>query len=66
MAAYLSGDLSLEEAVERIKTATHRYARSQYAWFKLNDPRIQWLEANDEGLVDKASLMIEGFLAALS
>ncbi len=66
MAAYLSGDLSLEEAVERIKTTTHRYARSQYAWFKLNDPRIQWLEANDEGLVDKASLMIEGFLAALS
>ena len=66
MAAYLSGDLSLEEAVERIKTTTHRYARSQYAWFKLNDPRIHWLEADDEGLVDKASLMIEGFLAALS
>ena len=66
MAAYLSGDLSLEEAVERIKTTTHRYARSQYAWFRPKDPRIQWLEANDEGLVDKASLMIEGFLAALS
>ena len=66
MAAYLSGDLSLEEAVERIKTATHRYARSQYAWFKLNDPRIQWLEANDEGLVDNASRLIENFLSEFS
>ena len=66
MAAYLSGDLSLEKAVERIKTATHRYARSQYAWFRPKDPRIQWLEADDEGLMDKASLMIEDFLAALS
>ena len=33
-----AGELSMDEAVERIKTATHRYARSQYAWFKLNDP----------------------------
>ncbi len=66
MAAYLSGDLSLEEAVERIKTATHRYARSQYAWFKLNDPRIHWLEADAEGLVDSASRLIEDFLSALS
>ena len=66
MAAYLSGDLSLEEAVERIKTATHRYARSQYAWFKLNDPRIQWLESDDEALLDNASRLIEDFLSALS
>ena len=66
MAAYLSGDLSLEEAVERIKTTTHRYARSQYAWFKLNDPRIQWLEADDEGLSENASRLIEDFLAELS
>ena len=66
MAAYLSGDLSLEEAVERIKTATHRYARSQYAWFKLNDPRIHWLESDDEALSENASRLIEDFLAELS
>ena len=66
MAAYLSGDLSLEEAVERIKTATHRYARSQYAWFKLNDPRIHWLESDDEALSENASRLIEDFLSALS
>ena len=66
MAAYLSGDLSLKEAVEHIKADTHRYARSQYAWFKLNDHRIRWLESDDEGLVDKASLIIEKFMATLS
>ncbi len=66
MAAYLSGDLSLEEAVERIKTTTHRYARSQYAWFKLNDPRIHWLESDDEALSENASRLIEDFLAELS
>ena len=66
MAAYLSGVLSLEEAVERINTATHRYARSQYAWFRLNDPRIQWLESDDEALLDNASRLIENFLADLS
>ena len=66
MAAYLGGELSMDEAVERIKTATHRYARSQYAWFKLNDPRIQWLESDDEALLDNASRLIEDFLSALS
>ena len=66
MAAYLSGVLSLEVAVERIKTATHRYARSQYAWFRLNDPRIHWLESDDEALLDNASRLIENFLSALS
>ena len=58
--------MSLEEAVERIKTATHRFARSQYAWFKLNDHRIHWLKADNEALLDNASLMIEDFLSALS
>ena len=66
MAAYLCGVLSLEEAVERINAATHRYARSQYAWFRLNDPRIQWLESDDEALLDNASRLIENFLADLS
>ncbi len=62
MAAYLSRELSLEEAVERIKTATHRYARSQYAWFRLKDPRIRWLDADDEGLVEQAARQVQDFL----
>ena len=63
MAAYQSGEVSLDEAAQRIKTSTHRFARSQYAWFKLSDPRIHWLQAEGETLVDDASRLIDGFLS---
>ena len=46
MAAYVRGELPLEEAAARIKTATHRFVRHQYAWFRLKDPRIQWLDVD--------------------
>ena len=42
---HLDGDLALDEAVQRIKYRTHRYARQQYNWFKLTDERIRWLDA---------------------
>ncbi len=63
VAAHLAGEMSLDEAKERIKTATHRFARSQYAWFKLNDPRIQWLNAGDEAHLEEAFGMVEEFLS---
>jgi len=40
---YLRGEVTLERAIEILKTATHRFARQQYTWFRLNDPRIHWL-----------------------
>ena len=42
---HLDGEMALDEAVQRIKYRTHRYARQQYAWFRLGDERIRWLEA---------------------
>jgi tRNA dimethylallyltransferase len=42
---YLAGESTLEAAVERTKTGTHRLARHQYAWFKPNDLRIHWIDA---------------------
>ena len=42
---HLDGELSLDEAVQRIKYRTHRYARQQYNWFRLTDKRIRWLTA---------------------
>ena len=62
MAAYLGGEQSLEEAVERIKTGTHRFARGQYAWFRLKDPRIHWMDAGDR-LMDEAFRLTAGFLS---
>jgi tRNA dimethylallyltransferase len=45
---YLRGDLSLAEAIQQIKYETHRFARHQYSWFRLNDKRIQWFDAGGE------------------
>jgi tRNA dimethylallyltransferase len=41
---YLNNELTLEKAVEQIKSETHRYIRHQYAWFHLNDPQIKWFD----------------------
>ena len=59
---FLAGDLSLQEAVSRTKTQTHRLARRQYTWFKPSDPRIRWLDASEPGLPDKAAAMVVSFL----
>ncbi len=40
----LRGELSLDDAVQRIKYRTHGYARRQYAWFKPGDERIRWYD----------------------
>jgi tRNA dimethylallyltransferase len=41
VADYLSGDLSLDEAVGQIQLRTRRYAKRQMTWFRAN-PEIQW------------------------
>jgi tRNA dimethylallyltransferase len=43
----LEGKLNLADAIQQIKTETHRFARHQYAWFKLKDPRIHWFNVCD-------------------
>ena len=49
-AAHLAGEITLAEAVRRTKTATHRFARHQGAWFKQSDPRIHWCDSPDEAV----------------
>jgi tRNA dimethylallyltransferase len=56
---YLEGELSLHDAVERIKTETHRLARMQHTWFRADDPRITWLDAGDPGLLDHAARAVQ-------
>jgi tRNA dimethylallyltransferase len=41
---YLQGEMTLETAVQKIKTETHRFIRHQYAWFRLTDERIHWFD----------------------
>jgi tRNA dimethylallyltransferase len=44
-APYLAGQATLAEVIQAIKRATRRFVRHQSNWFRLDDPRIHWLEA---------------------
>ncbi|MHB8512947.1 MAG: tRNA (adenosine(37)-N6)-dimethylallyltransferase MiaA [Actinomycetota bacterium] len=41
--SYLDGNATLEEAANRIHSATRQYARRQMIWFR-RDPRVMWFE----------------------
>lgn len=46
MAAYLAGEWTLPQALERLQTDTRRFAKRQITWFK-REPRIQWFLKED-------------------
>lgn len=46
MAAYLSGSLSFEDAVEIMKRRSRQLAKRQLSWFR-RDPRIQWFDVDE-------------------
>jgi tRNA dimethylallyltransferase len=52
---YLEGGMTLEGAVYKIKTGTHRFIRHQYAWFRLKDERIKWfdVEKTNNGEIER-------------
>ena len=47
---HMDGRWPLEEAVERIKGNTRRYARKQLTWFK-KDPNITWFSPENQSLI---------------
>jgi len=59
---HLAGELSLEEAVARIKTETHRLTRHQRNWFRRDDRRIHRLDASAGDLYDEAARLVESEL----
>ncbi len=61
---YLTGEVSLDEAVQRTKFQTHRLARRQYTWFKLQDPRINWLDASGSSLETQAEALVRNCLSS--
>ena len=54
LSAHLTGEMSLNTAVERIKFETHRFARQQATWFRADDRRITWFDLNRE---DKSAVL---------
>ena len=49
---YFDGIWTLDEAIERIKGNTRRYARKQLTWFK-RDTDMKWFHPNDMELIKK-------------
>jgi len=60
---HLLGELSLDEAVSRTKTQTHRLARRQYTWFKPSAPRIIWLDASGSDTPEQAAAHVSTHLS---
>jgi tRNA dimethylallyltransferase len=59
VAAYLSGELSLDAARERTLVATRRFARRQWSWLR-RDPRIVWVAYDDPDRADRAVAAVRG------
>jgi len=59
---HLNGEISLEDAIERIKINTRRFAKSQRTWFK-TFKNVNWIDiAQDESpeqILEKALAIIE-------
>lgn len=60
---YLAGELSLEEAVARAKTETHRLARHQRNWFRRDDRRICWIDVSLSDPFEEAFGIVESSLS---
>jgi tRNA dimethylallyltransferase len=59
---YLASELDLATAVARIKTATHRLARQQHTWFRLDDQRIHWIDVSLGDPFEEAARLVESEL----
>ncbi len=61
MVDFLEGRLEFPEAVQRYKFETHRFARTQLTWFRLEDRSIEWLAADSES-PKQALRLVQSFL----
>ncbi len=61
---HLAGELSLDEAVSRVKTQTHRLARTQHSWFRQGDARIHWIDVTASDPFANALSVVESELTA--
>ena len=51
---YFEEQATLEQVVAEIKSATHRFIRRQYNWFRLKDPAIRWFGVSETTAAAKA------------
>ena len=58
---YFSGEVSLQDAVERIRLDTHRYVRHQETWLRRNR-RLVWFDVTTPGWMTAAAARVQAFL----
>lgn len=57
----LDGNISMDEAMELIKTATRRYAKRQRTWLR-RDSRLIWLDADSLSFSEMVDCVVETYL----
>ncbi|MBQ7506756.1 MAG: tRNA (adenosine(37)-N6)-dimethylallyltransferase MiaA [Lachnospiraceae bacterium] len=67
-AAYLNGELTLEEAVRRIKRDSRHFAKRQLTWFK-REPLARWIQKetysyDENAVADQIEALARDFLTA--
>lgn len=63
LAGYINGECTLDEAAERLKMQTRRYAKRQLTWFNKNE-RIHWLYPDGNAdIFAAAAALINKFLS---
>jgi tRNA dimethylallyltransferase len=60
MAAFVEGELSVEEAKELLVRNTKNFVRKQLSWFAA-DPRVEWVNASQLGWDDARRTIVERF-----
>lgn len=63
VAAYLAGDLTRAQAIDRICVETNRFVRHQMTWFRrMRD--VVWFDLAESGAIDAARCAVTAFLRA--
>lgn len=59
---YLDGEISLQQATEKLKTETRHYAKRQLTWFR-NKSRVNWLYIDDDKpILDQCTALLSQHL----
>ncbi len=58
---YIYGDITLEQAIDRIKQGSRNYAKRQLTWFR-RDKRIKWIDIDEFNNFDELNLFVKEYI----
>jgi tRNA dimethylallyltransferase len=56
---FLRAEVTLDEAIARIKKGTRRFVQQQYNWFRLDDPAIRWVDPGTNQAIELIHLLTD-------